>query len=72
MKTTEREDDPPVPAAEFSEEALRLQLNTIMSTLKVLGFECRQRTPDFPAIARFLGERFTYWRDDIPHDDALA
>jgi hypothetical protein len=27
---------------------------------------------DFPAIARFLGERFKYWSDDISHEDCFA
>jgi hypothetical protein len=69
IKTTEKENDP-LSRQPSSRKKLCVQLNTIMSsTLKVLGFECRQRTPDFPAIARFLGERFNYWRDDIPHED---
>jgi hypothetical protein len=73
MKKTERETDPAIPVSEFTEEALRLNMNVIMSsTLKVSGFECRQRAPDFPAIARFLGERFKYWSDDIPHENPFA
>jgi hypothetical protein len=55
--------DPAIPVSEFTQEALRLNLNMIMlSTLTVLEFECRQRTPDFRAIARLLGQRFKYRR----------
>jgi hypothetical protein len=73
MSRQEEDNDSQIPVTEFSEEALRLRLNTIMmSTLNIMGFECRQRTPDFAAIGRFLGERFNYWRDDIPHEDLFS
>ena len=57
-----------VPISEFSVENLRLLLWTSMqSTLKNLGFELHQITPDFEAISDFLGERYKYWTDDIDH-----
>ena len=59
-----------VPISEFSVENLRLLLWTSMqSTLKNLGFELHQTTPDFEAISDFLGERYKYWIDDIDHPD---
>ena len=57
-----------VPISEFTEENLRLMLWTSMqSTLKNLGFELHQVTPNFEAIGDFLGERYKYWTDDIDH-----
>jgi len=57
-----------VPVSEFSVENLHIQLWTsMMSTLKSLGFELHQMTPDFEAISDFLGERYRYWMDDIDH-----
>ena len=57
-----------VPISEFSEENLRILLWTTMpSTLRNLGLELHQITPDFEAISDFLGERYRYWQDDIDH-----
>jgi len=73
MKRQESETEPPIPLSEFTEQAMRFSMFPVMaSTLTNLGFECRQRTPDFRAIARFLGERYKYWTDDIPHPDPFA
>ncbi|MFC1924050.1 hypothetical protein ACFLXA_01615 [Chloroflexota bacterium] len=60
----------PVPLSLFSKENLRLHLNfSMLSTLKALGFEIHQPTPDFNAISDFLGQRYNYWIDDIEHPD---
>lgn len=68
----ETEEDEEVPRGLLTEEHLRLMLQSSMgSTLKVLGLECRQATPDFTAIDDFLRERFGYWHDDVPHEDPL-
>jgi len=68
MDQPEDENAAPVPMSEFSAENLRLHLWTSMqSTLKNLGFELHQTTPDFGAISVFLGERYRYWKDDIDH-----
>jgi hypothetical protein len=64
----EEENAGPVPISEFSVENLRFHLHISMqSTLKNLGFELHQRTPDLEAISNFLGERYRYWKDDIYH-----
>ena len=70
MNQPEDENADSVPIFEFSVENLRLHLWTSMqSTLKNLGFELHQTTPDFVAISVFLGERYKYWTDDIDHPD---
>lgn len=57
-----------VPVNEFTEENLSLQLRiSMLSTLKNLGFELHQLTPNFDAISEFLGKRYNYWTDDIDH-----
>jgi hypothetical protein len=70
MNEPEREDTRPIPVSEFSEEKLRMALQVSMiSTIKVLGLESRQRTPDFDGISHFLRNRYNYWTDDIDHED---
>lgn len=66
----ENENSEPIPISVFSEDNLRMALKTsMMSTLKGLGLEDHQITPDFDAISDFLGKRYNYWTDDIEHDD---
>lgn len=63
----------PVPLSEFTVERLRLMLDMSMaSTVKGLGLEIHQETPDIPAIRNFLAHRFNHWVDDIPHDDPFS
>lgn len=70
MNEPEREDILPIPVSEFSEEKLKMALQVSMiSTIKVLGLESRQRTPDFDGISYFLRNRYNYWTDDISHED---
>jgi hypothetical protein len=70
MKRVEKSTDPPIPVETFSEEEIRLaQKIGMVSTLKVLNLEIRQRTPDFVGIEHFLRNRYNYWTDDIPHED---
>ena len=58
-----------IPTIIFSEENLRMALNlSMMSTLRVVGLENHQITPDFQAISDFLGVRYNYWLDDIDHE----
>jgi hypothetical protein len=60
----------PVPLDIFHEGTLLFCLHTsLLSTLKVLGLECHQMTPDFDAIDNFLRYRYNYWSDDVPHGD---
>ena len=64
----EGEDATLVPTSAYTEEAVRMALRmSQMATLKTLGLECRQQTPDFDAIDDFLRERFRYWEDDVEH-----
>jgi hypothetical protein len=68
MNQPEDENTEEIPISEFTEENFRIMLWTSMqSTLKNLGFELHQTTPDFAAISNFLGERYKYWTDDIDH-----
>jgi hypothetical protein len=59
--------DPSIPRELFTVERLKEALRfTQLSTLKGLGFECGQRTPNFEGVDRLL-RRFNYWIDDVPH-----
>ena len=70
MNEPERENSTPVPLKEFTEEKLRMyQRGNMLATLKGLGLECRQSTPDFEAIDHFLRYRYNYWTDNIEHTD---
>lgn len=70
MNEPEKKTDSPVPTTEFTEEKLRFnQKSGMISTLKVLGLECHQSTPDFKGIDHFLRYRYNYWTDDIEHTD---
>lgn len=69
----ERETWTPVPISEFTEEKLRMYHQTnMLSTLGLLGLECRQVTPDLKAIDHFLRARYNYWTDDIEHEDPFV
>ena len=73
MNEPEKETDSPVPITEFTEEKLRFhQKMGMISTLKVLGLECHQSTPDFKGIDHFLRYRYNYWVDDIEHTDPFV
>jgi hypothetical protein len=66
----EAEDEPAPPAELFTVERLRDALQTsYLSTLQQHGFTINQRTPDFPAIEKFLRYRYHYWELDIEHED---
>lgn len=66
MQRPEFPTDPQIPAEDFSEQALRFSLNNAaMPTLKVLGLQSHQGTPDFDAILAMLGTRYGYWTDDL-------
>jgi hypothetical protein len=62
----------PAPPSELLtvEELKRALVMTQLSTLKGLGFECAQRTPNFEGLDRLL-RRFNYWTDDVPHSEIL-
>ena len=70
MDEPEQENSTQIPWGEFTEDKLRMhQSFNMLSTLEVLGLECRQTTPDFEAIDHFLRYRYNYWTDDIEHID---
>ena len=70
MNLQEDSDADPIPLCEFAEEKLRFHLSgSMVSTLSGLGFVIQQQTPDFKAVSDFLGQRYNYWTDDIPHPD---
>lgn len=53
-----------------AQEKLRMALRfSMISTIRVLGLELRQETPDFKGIEHFLRHRYNYWTDDIAHAD---
>lgn len=68
-----QEEDPNlelVPLSEFTKDKLRFHLHgSMISTLRNLGLESHQQTPDFNAISDFLGQRYNYWTDDVEHPD---
>ncbi|MGB7923312.1 MAG: hypothetical protein WCF57_08710 [Pyrinomonadaceae bacterium] len=69
----ETADSAQVPLSEFTEENLVRQHRTNMtSTLKLLGLDCHQRTPDLEAIEHFLKVRYNYFIDDIEHEEPFA
>jgi hypothetical protein len=67
----EEDGDPFPPPESFTvEELKRALVMTQLSTLKGLGFECAQRTPNFEGLD-YLLRRFNYWTDDVPHPEIL-
>lgn len=73
MVREEGVDDTAVPMTMYNEETVRMALRVSqLATLKTLGLECRQQTPDFDAIDNFLRERFNYWTDDVEHEDPFS
>ncbi|MXY43425.1 MAG: hypothetical protein F4Y50_05105 [Dehalococcoidia bacterium] len=66
----EEDTDPPVPVRMFTREAMQdARRLSMLSSLANWDLECRQPTPDFPAIERFLAARYGYWGDDVEHED---
>ena len=68
----EPEDDrqPRVPVRMFTREKMKdARELAMLSLLAHWELECRQQTPDFPAVERFLATRYGYWHDDVDHED---
>lgn len=62
-----------VPLAEFTPEAIDMQLEIGLTlALHNLRLESHTDTPDFVAIARLLRDRYGYGTDDVAHADLLA
>lgn len=58
-----------VPLAEFSEEALKMQLLFIIpAMLKGMGLEFKQRILT-DSIIEFVDKRYNYFMDDVPHEN---
>jgi hypothetical protein len=69
MERGEQEMHPLTPGGIYTEQCLRRCLDiSQVQTLHNLGFELKQRTPNFPGVNRLL-MRFRYWDLDIPHED---
>jgi hypothetical protein len=70
MCAVETELNTPQPVTLFTCSALRLNIQINMqSSLRHLGLECHQATPNLEAITAFLSRRYRYKDDDIPHED---
>jgi len=71
--TQEAPNEPEPPVELYTVELLHEALQTsYLSTLKQHGFTVNQRTPDFPAIEKFLRHRYHYWDLDVDYDDPFA
>ena len=70
MSSSESATAEPVPVSLFTPDTINAHRRlSMMSLLKIWGLECRQETPDVPAIERLLEARYGYWVDDVPHVD---
>jgi hypothetical protein len=69
----ESETDQQVPVEEFTRQRLEfIDQGNMSSTLIQWDLELHQRTPDLPAIERFVIDRYRHNADDIEHDDPFA
>lgn len=69
----EDDNSPPVPAAQFTLDALReAHLAAGLSSLHTWGLRSRQRFVDPASIDEFLKERYRHYEDDVPHDDPFG
>ena len=70
MSSSESATAEPIPVSSFTPDEMNAHRRlSMMSLLKIWGLECRQETPDVPAIERLLEARYGYWVDDVPHVD---
>ena len=73
LSKPENEFDLDIPISEFTVENVQMSLKgSMISTLRLLGLECHQMTPDFDGIEHFLRYKCNYWEDDIEHDDPFS
>ncbi|MGW4543564.1 hypothetical protein ACWEOP_37575 [Streptomyces chartreusis] len=68
MQAPERPDDPPVPGQAFTEHALRSHL-TVAAVSTAHGLAIRPGPLDPQALLSVLGDRYSYWTDEIEHTD---
>lgn len=65
----ETPESPPLPVDRVTADSMRDALRmSMLVSIRNWPLELRQATPDFPAIERFLGARYRFWDDDIPHE----
>lgn len=73
MFEDEQEDWPVVPNVCFTIDRLRNAIHmNMLSTLRVVGLECHQETPDIRAIETFLSKRYNFKSDDVEHIDYFS
>lgn len=65
----ETPDAPAMPPDRVTIESMLTALRgSMLVSIRNWPLELRQPTPDFPAIERFLGARYRFWDDDVPHE----
>lgn len=63
-------DEQMVPLTEFTRPGIDFtDQSNLLSSLLVWDLDLRQRTPDFPAIRRFMNVRYRHDKDDVEHED---
>lgn len=66
----EQKEERAVPVEEFTLEKMNFALKlNIFSTLKGLGLEIKQDTPNIEGVKTFVKEKLNYFNDDITHED---
>jgi len=64
---------PEIPASVFSEAELqKFHAFHLVAVCDNWGLTVRQESPNIGAIEDFMGARFGYWSDDVPHADPFA
>ncbi len=65
----ETADEPPLPGEWLTAERLsELRRLAFLSGIQYWDLELHQETPDLKAVERILGERYSYWTDDVDHE----
>ena len=64
--------DAPVPIGLFTLDSMNENRQlSMLSLVKHWRLECRQMTPDIPAIEQLLADRYGYWVEDVLHKDTF-
>lgn len=73
LQGEEDPDGPAVPLGVLTEEHLRWthSMNNMSALQGTWGHELHMKTPDLPAIDRFLSARYRHYADDIEHEEAF-
>lgn len=68
----EPEEADPVPVELFTEDSLEMhRRGNALASVQNWRLQLKQQTPNFEAVEQFLGARYGYWSDDVPHDQYL-